>query len=131
MVKQGFGRDRARKVAKRKGDKGGGGGEVSKDNSLGRAYIVSLAKKNDWVCKPDDKGCLVFKSAGGVCLHFKKGGGGRWGEVGGGDGLVGWESSGGGAGGGKKKSSTMIWRSIRWSSLGGKTRDTARRGATS
>mmetsp|Transcript_19509 Transcript_19509/g.36275 ORF Transcript_19509/g.36275 Transcript_19509/m.36275 type:complete len:150 (+) Transcript_19509:143-592(+) len=111
MVK-GLETNRQRKLAKR--SKGEKKAKVSKDNSLGRAYIVSLARKNDWRNNNDNGDCLVFENKTGVKLHFRKGSDGRFGSSSGG-GLVGWESSSSSS---SKKKSTMIWRSIMWSQVG-------------
>ena len=112
MVK-GLETNRQRKLAKR--SKGEKKAKVSKDNSLGRAYIVSLARKNDWRNNNDNGDCLVFENKTGVKLHFRKGSDGRFGSSSGG-GLVGWESSSSSSS--SKKKSTMIWRSIMWSQVG-------------
>ncbi|GMH70814.1 hypothetical protein TrST_g2614 [Triparma strigata] len=103
--------NRQRKLAKR--SKGEKKAKVSKDNSLGRAYIVSLARKHDWRNNNDNGDCLVFENKTGVKLHFRKGSDGRFGSSSGG-GIVGWESSSSSS----KRKSTMIWRSIMWSQVG-------------
>lgn len=82
MVKQGFGRDRARKVAKRKGDKGGGGGRCPRTTVLAAPTsshwrrrttgFASLTIKGAWSSRALEESVFISRRVG-------VGGGGRLG----------------------------------------------------